>query len=46
MMISFTHFAASGADSTLSAAVLPCRSGFDRKLRTENGFVLAGRVAR
>jgi hypothetical protein len=46
MITSFTHIAASGADSILSAAVLPCRFGSDRKLRTENGVVLAGRGAR
>jgi hypothetical protein len=46
MMTSYPHLAASGADSNLSAAVLPCRFGSERKLRTENGVVLAGRVAR
>jgi hypothetical protein len=45
MMTSFPHIVASGADSILSDAVLPCRFGSGRKLRTENGFVLAGRVA-
>jgi hypothetical protein len=46
MMTSFTHIAASGADSILSATVSPCRFGSGRKFRLENGVVLAGRVVR
>jgi hypothetical protein len=46
MMTSFAHIAASGADSILSVTVSPCRFGSGRKIRMENGVVLAGRVAR